>query len=69
MAKKKVVESGLMMTAKVVEVRRTDDEMGVAFNDGKRGQSFAIYFEVVDEDLAVGDLVTITIIKSEEKDG
>lgn len=65
MAKKKVVERGLMMTAKVIDVKRNDDGMGVAFNDGKRKQPFVIYFEVAD-DLEIGDLVTVTIMKSEE---
>ncbi len=63
MAKKK--KTGIMTTAKVVDVRRHDDGMGVAFNDGKRNQPFVIYFEVAD-DLDVGDLVTVTIVRSEE---
>ena len=66
MAKKK--KKGIMTTAKVVDIKRHDDGAGVAFNDGKRIQPFVIYFEVADE-LEIGDLVTVTIVKSEEKDG
>ena len=73
MAKKKSVakkKSMLTVQAKVVDVKRNDEwEDAVVLNDGKRQQPFVIYFEVVDEDLAVGDLVTVTIVKSEEKDG
>ena len=73
MAKKKSVAkktSMLTVQAKVVDLRRNDERQDfLALNDGKRQQPFVIYFEVVDEDLAVGDLVTVTIIKSEEKDG
>ena len=63
MAKKKK-DKVVMTTAKVVEVSRNDDGAGVAFNDGKRKQPFVIYFEVADE-LEIGDLVTVTIVRSE----
>ena len=62
MAKKK--KTGIMTTAKVVDIKRYDDGAGVAFNDGQRKQPFVIYFEVVDE-LEIGDLVTVTIVRSE----
>ena len=63
MAKKK--KTGLMMTARVVDVARHDEGMGVVLNDGQRQQSFAIQFDVDDKDLDIGDLVTVTIIRSE----
>jgi hypothetical protein len=66
MAKKKSVKKGLMMTAKVVDIKQFDDGMGVALNDGERKQPFVVYFQVVDEELGIGDLVTVTIVRSEE---
>ena len=60
-----MTNTGTMTTAKVVDVKRYDDGVGVAFNDGKRNQPFVIYFEVAD-DLEIGDLVTVTIMRSEE---
>jgi len=65
MTKKKSKPAGLMMTARVVEVKRNDDSIGIALNDGERKQSFVVYFQAVDDDLGVGDLVTVTIVKSE----
>ncbi len=63
MTKKKT--EGLMMTAKVVDIKRHDDGMGIALNDGQRKQSFVVYFQAVDEELGIGDLVTVTIVRSE----
>ena len=63
MAKKK--KTGLMMTAKVVDLYRHDDGMGVVLNDGQRQQSFAIQFDIDDKDLDIGDVVTVTIMRSE----
>jgi len=54
-----------MTTAKVVDVKRYDDGVGVAFDEGDNNQAFVIYFEVAD-DLEIGDLVTVTIMRSEE---
>ena len=51
MAKKKSKPAGLMMTAKVVDIKRHDDGMSV------------VYFQVVDDD--IDDLVTVTIMRSE----
>jgi len=65
MTKKKSKPKGLMMTARVVESRKYDDGMWLALNDGDRKQSFIVYFQAVDEELDVGDLVTVTIVKSE----
>ena len=62
MAKKK--KTGLMTTAKVVDIKRHDEGMGVAFDNGRRPNPFVIYFEVADE-LEIGDLVTLTIVRSE----
>ncbi len=53
MAKKKNKPAGLMMTAKVVDIKRHDDGMSV------------VYFQTVDEELDIGDLVTVTIVRSE----
>jgi len=64
MTKKKKTK-GLMVQARVVEVARYDEGMGVVLNDGKRQQSFVIQFDVDDKDLDTGDLVTITIMRSE----
>ena len=64
MTKKKKAK-GLMVQAKVVEVVRYDEGMGVVLNDGKRQQSFVIQFDVDDKDLDIGDLVTVTIVRSE----
>ena len=64
MTKKKKTK-GLMMTARVVELAGE----GVAFNDGKRPQSFVLYFDEAVEALDVGDIVTVTIVKSEAQDG
>ena len=66
MAKKK---SMLTVQAKVAGLKRNDDNMGAVFDYSPIRSPFVVYFEVVDEDLAVGDLVTVTIMKSEEKDG
>ena len=66
MAKKK---STLVVQAKVTGLKRNDDNMGAVFDYSPLRSPFVVYFEVVDEDLAVGDLVTVTIMKSEEKDG
>ena len=44
-------------------------DMGVVFDYSERRSPFCVWFEVVDEDLAVGDLVTVTIMKSEVQDG
>ena len=65
MAKKKK-DKGLMVQAKVVDVYRHEDGMGVALNDGRRQQSFVIQFDVTDEGLDVGDIVTVTLMRSEE---
>ncbi len=65
MTKKKSKPAGLMVQAKVIEVYRHDEGMGVVLNDGKRQQSFVIQFDVTDENLDVGDIVTVTIIRSE----
>lgn len=62
MTKKK---TGLMMTARVVEIAGE----GIALNDGKQHQTFALYFDDTVEELDVGDLVTVTIMKSEVQDG
>ena len=64
MTKKKKTK-GLMVQARVVEVARYDEGMGVVLNDGKRQQSFVIQFDVDDKDLDTGDLVTLTIVRSE----
>ena len=64
MTKKKKAK-GLMVQAKVVEVVRYDEGMGVVLNDGRRQQSFVIQFDVDDKDLDIGDLVTVTIVRSE----
>ena len=66
MAKKK---STLVVQAEVTGLNRNDDNMGVVFDYAEQRYPFVIYFEVVDEDLAVGDLVTVTIMKSEVQDG
>ena len=66
MAKKK---SMLVVQAKVAGIGRNDDDLGVVFDYAEQHSPFVIYFEVVDDDLDVGDLVTVTIVKSEEKDG
>ena len=66
MAKKK--KTGIMTTAKVVDIKRHDEGMGVAFDNERRPHPFVIYFEVADE-LEIGDLVTITIVRSEVQDG
>lgn len=65
MAKKKSKPKGLMMTAHVVEIAGE----GIALNDGKRSQSFVLYFDEAVEELDVGDMVTVTIVKSEAQDG
>ena len=57
--------STLVVQAKVVGLSRNDDNMGVVFDYAEHRSAFCVYFEVVDEDLAVGDLVTVTIMKSE----
>jgi len=62
MAKKK---SMLTVQAKVAGLKRNEDNMGVVFDYSKLRSPFVVYFEVVDEDLDVGDLVTVTIMKSE----
>jgi len=66
MAKK---TSMLTVQAKVVGLSKNDDSMGAVFDYNQIRSPFVIYFEVVDEDLAVGDLVTVTIMKSEVQDG
>jgi hypothetical protein len=43
-------EKGLMVQAKVVDIE---------------GQSFVLQFDVTDEELDVGDTVTVTIVRSE----
>jgi len=63
MTKKK---SMLTVKAKVAGLSRNEDNMGVVFDYAEKRSPFVVYFEVVDEDLDVGDLVTVTIIKSEE---
>ena len=60
-----MTNTGTMTTAKVVDVKRYDDGVGVAFDEGDNNQAFVIYFEVAD-DLEIGDLVTVTIVRSEE---
>lgn len=64
MTKKK--STGMMVTAKVVGIQRNEDNMGVVFDYAEQRQAFTVYFEVVDDDLDYGDLVTVTIMKSEE---
>jgi hypothetical protein len=64
MAKKKK-DKGIMVQAKVVDLSRHEDGMGVVLNDGQRQQSFVIQFPVDDKDLDIGDLVTVTIVRSE----
>ncbi len=66
MAKKR---NTLVVQAKVTGLKRNDDNMGVVFDYADQRSPFVVYFEVVDEDLAVGDLVTVTIMKSEVQDG
>lgn len=66
MAKKR---STLVVQAEVVGLSRNDDNMGVVFDYAEQRSPFCVWFEVVDEDLAVGDLVTVTIMKSEVQDG
>jgi hypothetical protein len=66
MAKKR---STLVVQAKVAGLSRMHDNMGVVFNYAEHRSPFCVWFEVVDEDLAVGDLVTVTIMKSEVQDG
>ena len=66
MTKKKEM---LTVQAKVVGLSRNEDNMGVVFDYAEQRSPFVIYFEIVDEDLAVGDLVTVTIMKSEVQDG
>jgi len=66
MAKKR---STLVVQAKVAGLSRNDDNMGVVFDYAEQRSPFCVWFEVVDEDLAVGDLVTVTIMKSEVQDG
>jgi len=66
MAKKK---STLVVQAKVVGLSKNDDNMGAVFDYSDLRSPFCVWFEVVDEDLAVGDLVTVTIMKSEVQDG
>ena len=61
MTKKKSKPKGLMLTARVVEIAGE----GVALNDEKRTQSFVLYFDEAVEDLGVGDMVTVTLVKSE----
>ena len=58
--------SMLTVQAKVVGLSKDDDNMGVVFDYSPMRQAFTVYFEVVDEDLDFGDLVTVTIMKSEE---
>ena len=65
MTKKKSKPKGLMMTARVVRITGE----GIALNDGKRIQSFTLYFDEAVEELDVGDMVTVTIVKSEAQDG
>lgn len=65
MTKSKSKPRGLMMTARVVEIAGE----GIALNDGKRPQSFVLYFDEAVEELDVGDMVTVTIVKSEAQDG
>jgi len=67
MVKKK--NSMLVVQAKVVGLSQTHDNMGVVFDYAEQRSPFCIWFEIVDEDLAVGDLVTVTIMKSEVQDG
>ena len=67
MAKKK--KKGIMVTAKVVDIARHEEGMGVVLNDGQRQQSFVIQFPIDDKELDIGDLVTVTIMRSEEEDG
>lgn len=64
MAKKKKIK-GLMVQAKVIDIYRHNEGMGVVLNDGKRQQSFAIQFDVTDEELDIGEIVTVTIVRSE----
>jgi hypothetical protein len=65
MAKKKSVKKGLMVQAKVIDIYRHDEGMGVSLNDGKRQQSFVIQFDVTDEELDIGETVTVTMVRSE----
>ena len=67
MAKNK--SSMLVVQAKVAGISRMHDNMGVVFNYSDMRSPFCVWFEVVDEDMAVGDLVTVTIMKSEVQDG
>jgi len=64
MTKKK--NTGMMVTAKVVGIQRNEDNMGVVFDYAEQRSPFTVYFEVVDDDLDYGDLVTVTIMRSEE---
>ena len=66
MTKKKEM---LTVKAKVVGLSKNDDSMGVVFDYNPIRQPFTVYFEVVDEGLDFGDLVTVTIMKSEVQDG
>ena len=66
MAKKK---SMLTVQAKVAGLGRNDDYTEVVLDYRPLRSPLVIWFEAVDEDLDVGDLVTVTIVKSEEKDG
>jgi len=64
MAKKKKTK-GLMVQAKVIDIYRHEEGMGVSLNDGKRQQVYAIQFDVTDEELDIGDTVTVTIVRAE----
>lgn len=66
MAKKKAIKSNLVMDAKIVDLKRHDEGIGIAFRDKMRIQPFIIYFDVIDEDLEIGDQVTVTVSKKLE---
>ena len=66
MAKSKSIKSGLMMEAKIIDLRRNDEGVAIALSDEKRVQPFVIYFDNDDEDLIIGDQVVVTIMKKLE---
>lgn len=62
---KRKSKSGLVMEAKVIDLKQQEDGMGIALQDDTRKQPFVIYFNAINDDLAIGDLVTVTIKKLE----
>lgn len=65
MTKRKSIKSNLVMEAKVINLKQHDDSIGVALQDSTRKQPFVIYFNATGNDLAIGDLVMVTIKKLE----